>query len=185
MNLDTLIVGLAGILATLIASGLGLYFTAKARSAPLRETLYKEQLELIKKIIFKQGRIRNYAIILASDISEFKERAESDYRKCVSGFSELSDEAGAVLPTELYVEIKKLENFLCDFLAMYEDRPGECPEELDNLAGISTKVALVARAVMGVDELSQESLKLFSSGKNFKNLVDIELSELKPKNNKD
>ncbi|MGO9147509.1 MAG: hypothetical protein ACLQDF_14185 [Desulfomonilia bacterium] len=47
----TLIIGLAGIASTLIAGGLGSYFTARARSSPLRETLFSKQLELMTKVI--------------------------------------------------------------------------------------------------------------------------------------
>jgi len=85
----TLIVGLAGITATLISSGLGLYFMARARSAPLREALFKKQSELISQIIHKQERIRLFAIIMVEGEDTFKDRARNDIGECVQEFSEM------------------------------------------------------------------------------------------------
>ena len=71
----TLILGLAGIAGTLISIGLGLYFTAKARSAPLREALFKKQLDLISRIMHKQGRIRVFVTIMGGEDDIFKDKA--------------------------------------------------------------------------------------------------------------
>ena len=50
-NTVTLVVGLGGIVATLVSSSLGLYFTSKARSSTLREMLYSRQIDLIIQIM--------------------------------------------------------------------------------------------------------------------------------------
>ena len=39
---------------------------------------------------------------------------------------------------------------------------------------MDTKVALASRVVLGIDELSEESLELFSSVKGFERVVKIE-----------
>ena len=74
----TLIIGLAGIFSTLISSGLGIYFTAKARSSALRESLFNQQLELVKKIIRKQERVRIYFTVLTDKGGPFEEDARHD-----------------------------------------------------------------------------------------------------------
>ena len=52
----TLIIGLAGIVSTLSVSGLGLYYTAKSRAAPLRQALFSKQIEIVMEIANLQSR---------------------------------------------------------------------------------------------------------------------------------
>jgi len=177
-NTVTLIVALAGIAATLISSSLGIYFTARARSAPLRELLYSKQIELIPQIIHKQGRFRVFATLLVGDDPTFKDRARDDIRGCIKDYSELTEKAAAILPTDLWVEISQLSNYMTE-LAVNFDENGKLDEkDMVKLSAMDAKVALVSRALLGVDELSDESLKLFSSVQDFERLAKIEAKEL-------
>lgn len=171
----TLIVGLSSIVATLIAGGMGLYFTAKARSSPLREALFAKQLDLIVRIIHKQGKVRVLATILAGKDDTFKERAREDIGECVKEFSEMQDEAAAVLPTELWVEVKRLSDKMTDILVCYDEKGDIEESSFRTLVALATKVALVSRAVMGVEELTEESLNLFSSKKDYESLASMEV----------
>lgn len=178
-NVVTLFIGLAGIASTLIASGLGIYFTAKARSAPLRELLYSRQVELISKIIHKQARYRVYATVLSdAETAAFHKRARNDIGNCVKEYSELTEQAAAMLPTDLWIEISRLSNAMTAQLVNYDKTSKIDPDEMVQIVAMETKVALLSRAVLGVDELTDESLRLFSSSKGFENLAKIELSEL-------
>ena len=176
-NSVTLIIGLAGIIGTVIASSLGLYFTAKARSAPLRELLYAKQIELITQIAHKQARFRVYATILSSGdpgLKRFKDIARDDIGKCKKEYSEMTEKAAALLPTELWVEIKQLSTFMTELIVNYDENAMLDENSLSKLAGMDTKVALISRVVLGVDELTEESLKLFSSTKGFERVAKIE-----------
>lgn len=175
-NTVTLVVGLGGIIATLIASALGLYFTAKARSSPLREMLYAKQIDLIVSIISKIGRIRIFVTILAGEDPTFKERARDDLGDCVKDISELTEQGAAILPTELWIEIKKLSNQVTSISVEYDESDGIASDQLVKLTAMDAKVALVARSVLGVDELTEESIKIFSSKKEFERLASIETS---------
>ncbi len=116
-NVVTLVIGLAGISSTLISSGLGIYFTARARSAPLRELLYSKQVDLISKIIYKQARYRVYATVLGDDkTATFHKRALEDIGECVKEYSELTERAAAILPTDLWVEVKRLSSAMTDLV---------------------------------------------------------------------
>ena len=172
-NTVTLIIGLAGIIGTVIASCLGLYFTAKARTAPLRELLYAKQIELITQIVHKQARFRVYATILSGDDSRFKDIARDDIGNCNMEYSELTEKAAALLPTELWVEIKRLSRLMTELIVNYDKNAILDNNSLSKLAGMDTKVALVSRVVLGVDELTEESLKLFSSTKDFEKVAKI------------
>ena len=171
----TLIVGLAGITATLISSGLGLYFIARARSAPLREALFKKQLELISRIIHKQEKIRLFAIIMVEGEDAFKDRARNDIGECVQEFSELQYEAAAILPVELWAEVKRLNDYVVNLLVSYDQSTELDISSLTTLSAMAAKVALISRSVIGADELTGENLSLFSNKKHFENLAKIEV----------
>ena len=173
-NVVTLIIGLAGIIGTVIASGLGLYFTAKARSAPIRELLYAKQIEVITQIIHKQARFRVYAVILSGEDSTFKDVARDDIGNCTKEYSELTEKASALLPTDLWVEVKQLSNFITKVIANYDEKATIDEDSLSKLAGMDTKVAMVSRIILGIDELTEESLKLFSSAENLEKVAKIE-----------
>lgn len=177
-NVVTLIIGLAGIIATLISSSLGLYFTARARSAPLRGLLYSKQIELITQIIHKQGRFRIFATLLVGDDPTYKDQAREDIRVCVKDYSELTEKVAAILPTDLWVEIKQLSSYMTELVVNYDENGKLDEKDMVKLSGMDAKVALVSRALLGVDELSNESLKLFSSAQNFERLAIIEAKEL-------
>jgi len=176
MITGTLIVALAGIGATLLSSGLGLYFVSKARSSPLREMLYKEQLKFIKDILSVLGKVRNYAIILVSDDETFKEEARADLGESTKEISELTEITAAILPTEIWVEVRKARELIIDFAVRYDAGDDLTIEELHPIVGSSAKIALMSRAALGVDELSEDTLKLFSSTKAFQRLVDLDNS---------
>lgn len=178
-NVGTLIIGLAGIIATLISSSLGFYFIARARSAPLRELLYSKQIELITQIIGKQSRFRVFASLLVGDDPTYKDRARVDIGNCVKNYSELTEKAAAILPTELWIDIKRLSNYMTELVVIYDENRKLDKEHTAKLSAMDAKVALISRAVLGVDELTQESLELFSSGKNYEGLVKIGAEELK------
>ena len=175
----TLIVGLAGIVATLIASGLGLYFTAKARTGSLREALFTKQLDLISRIIHKQGRARVFLTILAGKDNTYKEEAREDIGNCVKEFSEIQEEGAAILPTELWGEVKKLNNHMTSILVSYDERKEISEDGFKTLVAMMTKVALLSRVVIGVDELTEESINLFSSKKEYGRLANIEIDYFK------
>jgi len=175
----TLIVGLAGIMATLIASGLGLYFIAKARSSALRESLFNQQLDLVRKIVLKQGRVRVYFTVLTDKGGPYEEQAREDTGESVRDFSELQEEGAAILPVELWVEVKQLNDVMTDILVSYDDGKGVTEDNMKTLVAHATKVGLLSRAVLGIDELTTESLKLYSSEKSFKRVADLEVEHFK------
>lgn len=160
-KLLALILGLAGLMATLITSGIGFYFTAKARTAPFRELLYSKQIELALEVVRAFGRAKLYAAILSDPDSPHHDRALEDLRDKVVELSRLTDSAAAILPTELYIEVQRLSSVVSDFLGACEDGTDLTPFAA-LFAGHGAKTALLARTYLGVDELSEQSAALFA-----------------------
>ena len=156
--MEALLLGIAGLTATVISSGLGLYFTSKARVDPHRELLYARQVELVVDIIATIGKVRVYTPMII-ERGEWEERAVDGFRPVVKRMAELSDLSAALLPTLLYAEVNHLSRLVTDFLVAY-DKGGSMPEFPEKLAGRSAKAALLARTYLGVDELSEETAKL-------------------------
>ena len=178
-NTVTLIVGLSGIGATLIASGLGIYFTAKARSSALREALFNRQLDLIARTIHKQGRFRIFATILAGEDETYKDQARKDIGDCTRDFSEIQEEGAAILPIKLWVEVKNLNDHMTGILVSYDEGSGISDDSFKILVAMMAKIALLSRAVIGADQLTEESLSIFSSKKEYENLVKIEIEHFR------
>ena len=178
-NTVTLIIGLSGITATLIASGLGFYFTAKARSSSLREALFKKQLDIIARIMHKQGRFRVFATILTGEDDMFEDQARKEIGDCTRDFSEIQEEGAAILPTELWIEVKKLNDYMINILLSYDEGKGLSEDSLRTLAAMMAKIGMLARIVIGVDELTEESLTLFTSKKKYEKLASIKIKQLK------
>lgn len=175
----TLVVGLAGIISTLLVSGLGLYFTAKARSSALRESLFTQQLELVRKLIYKQGRVRMFLTLLAEKDGPFQEQARDDVGESIRDFSELQEEGAAILPVELWMEVRRLNDVMVDILVSYDDIEVLTEDSMETLVAHSTKVGLLSRAALGIDELTTDSLKIYSTKRSFQRLADLEIEHFK------
>ena len=177
-----LIVGIAGMAATLIASALGLYFIARARTAPLRHLLYAKQLELFTDTMELIGKARNYLVILAEPSSEFSETARQDLSEAVPELSRLTNTAAAILPTDVYVEMSRLLSSVTDFAVGCDE--GQVDETFPTTFGAqSAKVALLGRSSLGIDELSDESLKLFGNTEDMQRLANLTADGLRTTRN--
>lgn len=158
---QTILISIAGLISTAIVGGLGLYFAARSRSASLRQHLYQEQLALVVRLIRIIGKIRTFAPVVLDRAGPYYESALDDLRIKVRQLSEAKDTAAALLPTELYVEVSQLASVVVDFLGDH-DACRDVSWFPARLAGHSAKTALLARAYLGVDELSTESAALFT-----------------------
>lgn len=169
-SVTALVLGLAGLVATLLSSSLGLYFTAKARTSPLREHLYREQVELTLRILRTSGRAKLFAAVLADEDSPHLERAREDLRRRIMELARLSDSAAAILPTELYVEVRRLANLFSEYSEAFDEKV-DLTEFPGKFAGHMGKTAILARTYLGVDQLSAESARLFTTKRKLKEIA--------------
>jgi predicted AAA+ superfamily ATPase len=134
--------------------------------------LCEKQLELITQIIHRQARFRIFAVLLGSP--EFRDRAREDLAEIMREYSELAERAAAILPTDLWVEIKNLNGAMSDLLGTYDQKKTVDKKSAERIAGMDAKVALMSRVVLGVDALTDESLGIFSSTKGLERVAAIE-----------
>jgi len=174
---ETLILGLAGLASTLVSTGLGLYFTSRARAAPMRQHLYERQLALMLEIVELIGKLRLYVVMMLEPNGPFRERARDDFSEAIPELSEASESAAAIFPTELYVEVRQISEACVSFAISYDE--GKIDSAFnDTLAGHAAKTALMARVFLGVDELSTETTRLFGTHKEVSKVERISPADL-------
>jgi hypothetical protein len=172
MDQMSLFLGLAGLVSTLIASMLGLYYTNKARSGAYREFLYKKQVEIIVEYFDLFTALKSLAGTLdisskysATKYSDRKRIWEEMQSKMISFYDTTPKVAGALLPRELFTAIVDVGSACNDFLYIASKEAPEKKEFAEAFANIQAynlHFVLLARDFMGIDALSEESMKIYS-----------------------
>ncbi|WP_367331745.1 hypothetical protein [Sphingobacterium multivorum] len=180
-ELVTIIISILAVAGTLISSTIGHYFTAKARSSSFRQQLYSKQLDLITELVYKQSRFKLFLIIIL-DMGEFAERALGDMNKCLSEYSELTHKSAVILPTDLYIQVRKINNWMSTFAELSQNLDNLSLEMLDKFKSLDVKMVLTARSLLGIDELSDDSTKLFATKKDYNRIKDLDFENYFSKN---
>ncbi|RZI40508.1 hypothetical protein EGT07_22980 [Herbaspirillum sp. HC18] len=175
----TLIVGLAGIVSTFTLGTIGLYFTAKSRISKHRETLFQRQMELGEEIVHLQARMRIFSSLLATKGFERTEEARRDLGESYVQFSKTEERAAVIFPVHLWKEVRDVSNSIAEIMAEYDTTQDIKPTTMQSFIARSTKVALLVRELIGVDELTDQSLSLFSRKKSFDRLSNLEVDFFK------
>jgi hypothetical protein len=173
----TLIISVVAILATLTSSLIGHYYTAKARTSSFKQLLYGRQLDLLIKIVHKQSRFKIFATLLMPGGIDYSEQAREDIGQILKEYSMLTEEAAAIIPTELWISIRECSSRMNDLVEKYDEGLLRSPDDMVAFTGIDTKVALMTRSFIGADKLSDESVKLFSTKKDLKRVTEMDVSE--------
>lgn len=169
----TLIIGLAGIASTFTLGTFGLYFTAKSRVSKHREVLFQRQMGLAEELVHLQERIRGYATILAAKDSSFKDRARNDIGDTYREYCNNEVRAAVVFPVHLWVEVRELSRCVSALIAEYDSTSTISSDSLKSLAVRGTKIGLLVRTLVGADELTEQSLSLFSRKQEYDNVVTL------------
>lgn len=169
------IVSVAGILGTVVVGSVGLYFTARSRTSPNRQVLFTKQIELTLEIFRATGTAKNLTILLLPD-SEHQDEARDDLSELVPELTKLSYEAAILFPVELYVAFKKVSETLTDIITEF-DKGSDITASCNALKVADTQWALMARQLVGADELSIESLQLHSKKNALERLSSVEVAD--------
>ncbi|MCO7594242.1 MULTISPECIES: hypothetical protein [Pseudomonas] len=179
-SMVTLVVGLAGILSTLLVSALGLYYTAKGRVAPLRDALFSRQLDMAMQVSHLLSRIRLDVIILSAEDERHHHEARTSLGGYFKDFAELEERSAVILPLELWLELQGQSQIICELIQEYEEQGVIASSSVRRYEAGMAKVALLCRTITGVDQLSEHAISLFSSRKDYKRIVDMEISHFDP-----
>jgi hypothetical protein len=158
----TLIIGIAGIFGTLFSGFLGFYYADKARKDKYQHAVFTAQFEMLKKANLLVGRADNLAVMVAPPRGEYFDKAIEDIRQIVPEIANIIHEGSSLLPTELWVDLNDFSSALISILNL---RDSEAEIEKENVVDVRAKAAMFAtatRALLGVDELSEETFKLIS-----------------------
>lgn len=91
--------------------------------------------------------------------------------------SELKDRAAALLPTEAFVAVSELSTCVSDFIESLEQ--GAQNAELKTALGAkAAQFGLIARQALGIDELSEETLRLFANKSALSDLSKLDFKKL-------
>jgi hypothetical protein len=174
--------GLGGLASTVISSALGLYYTSRARTASYRDRLHARQGEIIELIL---DRASELYLLLGELTGDHEDMIAHDriYHKAVSSFdqlSALSSRAFSSLPTALLKTYGELNNMGTALLVDLARNHGP-PEALADFVRALQRFANQSRDLLGVDPLSEESLRLFTSGRRSPRVEDnIQLRPPRP-----
>ncbi len=87
----------------------------------------------------------------------------------------MQEEGAAILPTDLWINVNGLNDLITEALVSYDDKGMIDESQFTTIFARGAKTALIARTVIGVDALTDESLKLFSSKEDYDRLAETKL----------
>ncbi|NVM66954.1 hypothetical protein FHW88_005272 [Mucilaginibacter sp. SG538B] len=172
----TLIISIVAILATLTSSLVGHYFTAKARTSSFKQLLYGRQVDLLIRIMQKQGSFKIYASLLIPGEVDYREQARKDGVEILKEYSALSEEAAAIIPSELWGGIRDCCRSMSDLIEQFDRGELNSKDKLLPFTAINVKVGLMIRSFIGADKLSYESVALFETKKDLQRITKMEIS---------
>jgi hypothetical protein len=178
MNWLSFSIAIAGLISTIIVSGIGIYFTHKTRTQNYRNLLFHKKLELIIELMEYSQLMELDSDLVISAKSELDRKNYLEiFNEHYLNFAELERKGTIILPVELYVKVSESYRIAQDLVIKFNDNDGE-PEDLEEYKASNLQFGLIAREYMGVDKLSTQSIKLFSSKKEISKLANISNDDL-------
>ena len=160
----TLLVSLAGLASTVTASGIGFYFTYKSQRTPLRQELYKQQIDCLSRFVVRATQMQQLAASFASGTSTFENGNEEDmaWEMLNAEILEITQRGGLVLPSAAYSTLTAYRAAQRDFEDALLEK-SDLRQPLQAMQGAFGHVFMVGREVVGADHLSAESIRLHSA----------------------
>ena len=161
----TIWVSLGGLASTVAASAIGFYYTHKSQRTPIRQELYKLQVECLSVFVVQATRMQQLAAAFTSGTATFSSGGEEDmaWESLNAEILEITQRAGLVLPSAAYSTLTAYRAAQRDF----EDAliaGTDLRQALQAMQGAFGSVFMVGREVLGADSLSVETIHLHGSG---------------------
>lgn len=163
--MDTTVwVSIAGLASTVTVSAIGFYFSQKSQRSPLRQELYKKQVEYLTEFVVQATRLQMLAASYKAGSLTFEpgSQAEQAWEVLAEELRDITQRAGVVLPAAAYSTMTAYRAAQNDFEdALIAKQELQAP--LRALTGALGHVFMVGREVLGADNLSAESIRLHSA----------------------
>jgi hypothetical protein len=171
-------IALAGLLSTSIVSIVGFYFTNRARTQNYRSYLYQKQLDLIVEVVDLMQLLElDLDLVISSKSDESRADYLSIFNEHFLEFWEKQRISATLFSIDLYEQINKINTLAQEIVIKINDGEGS-KDDLNMLKANNLQFALLAREFMGVEELTDQTIKLFSSKKEITRLTSIEDSDM-------
>jgi len=169
-NTQTLLISLLGILATLCVSVVGFYFTVRARADAMRALVYGKQLDVLIKISECISQAETLVSVLSTDPGAFIAEAADELRSVSSDLRKVDHIAAVLLPASLFAEFTETAQAIVALAVSAHGDQG-ISKECSTAIGCTCRFTKLARAHLGVDSLSKETLKVLGTRKSFGDLL--------------
>lgn len=158
----TALVSLAGLASTVAASAIGFFFTYKAQRTPLRQELFKRQIDCLSDFVLHATRMQQLASSFAAGTDTFESGNDADmaWEELNAQVLEVTQRAGLVLPAAAYSTLTAYRAAQRDFEDALMAKK-ELSSPLQAMKGAFGHVFMVGRELTGADHLSAESIRLF------------------------
>lgn len=160
----TVWISIAGLTATVATGAIGFYFSQKSQRVPLRQELYKKQIECLTEFVVHATHLQMLAAAYKAGSLIFQEGSEEEqaWEILAEKLRDITQRGGLVLPAAAYSTMtayRAAQNDFEDALIAKEN----LNKPLQALMGALGHVFMVGREVLGADNLSAESIRLHSA----------------------
>ena len=178
MDNTSFYLAIAGLASTIIASGIGFYYTHKARTEDYRSFLYQKQFDLIIGIMEQLQMMElDLDLALTDEVSSGKSEYIDLFNRHYLELAEMQHKGSIIFPVELYGKVngafKKAQDIVIKL-----SRENIANGDLVEFRATNLEVGLIAREFMGVDKLSTQSTKIFSTHKEVSKLDEMSSDDM-------
>jgi len=156
------VVAIVGLLATALTSGLGLYFTSRARTASYRDLLYEKQIALVTDMLETMALVDTLCgiILIPETNAATRENAWKELQEQLAHTNLLGARGAALLPDVVYNAFGQYHHVAVRILVDTDAREKNASALLLELRARSAHLMECARALIGVEALSKETQAL-------------------------
>lgn len=154
----------------------GLSMSGSTNSTFSRRTwiIPARSVDLLIKIMQNQGRFKIYASLPIPSEIDHMEKAREDARTILIEYSSLSEEAAAIISSELWGTIRDCLRSMSDLIDQFDRGELNSKDDILSFTAISVKTALMIRSFIGADKLSYESVALFATKKDLERITKMD-----------
>lgn len=150
----TVLVGLAGIAATLAATIVGWYYTGKAQTQPYRERLYSAQIEIIHEMLGQIRKVQQHANQSTMGTDTSIQDQLLTFNELFQTMAALSEKVSLFMPRQVFLVFHEYEQECLRYVEHMATGKDHGPV-VDRLNSTRTNLFALCRAHLGVDSLNQ------------------------------